>query len=141
VTGAGLPLDIIEWNTFTANNVVAIFTGQDNYAGMVRFGTIIDVIVSMKGCGTTGTTIVDILRGTGTLSTTPYSVTFGTIFTTAGNRPFIGATTASTNRTRNTAAPDITAFKKGDVFACDVVQAPFNATGLRVELIVQYTGT
>jgi hypothetical protein len=108
---------------------------------MPRFGSILDVIVSVRGAGTAGTLIVDIFRGTGTLSTTPYSVTFGTIFTTAANRPFIGAAAATTNRTRNTAAPDITAFKKGDVFSCDVVGIPTSGTGLRVQLIVQYTGS
>jgi Holliday junction resolvase len=53
----------------------------------------------------------------------------------------IGAAVGNSNQSRNTVAPDITAFKKGDVFSMDVKQIATGAVGLRVELIVQYTGT
>ena len=53
----------------------------------------------------------------------------------------IGATTAATNRTRDSASPDITAFKEGDVFKCDVAQAATGAQRLRVMLVVSYTGS
>jgi hypothetical protein len=53
----------------------------------------------------------------------------------------IGSAVTQGNRARNAVAPDITAFKKGDVFSVDVPQIATAAIGLRVELIVQYTGT
>lgn len=140
LTGAQVNLDIIDWNMASVV-AAAIGSGVDGYAPMPRFGTIIDVIASVVSQGTSGTTIVDVLRGTGTLSTTPYTVTFGTIFTTAGNRPMIGAAASPNNRSRDAAAPNITAFKKGDVFGIQVTSAATAASGLRVELIVQYTGT
>lgn len=137
LTGAQVNVLGIDWNL----SAVTIITGMDNHAIMPRFGTIKDVLMSLQANGTAGTTIVDMMRGTGTLSTTPYEVTFGTVFTTAGNRPMIGATAASTNRNRDTALPDITAFKKGDVFSVQVPQVATGASNLRVQLIVEYTGT
>ena len=135
-TEPGVALDVIAFN----QAVVAVGSGIDQLATMPRFGTIIDVIMSEANQGTVGTTICDVNIGTGTLSTTPYAVQFGTIFTTAANRPIIGAALSPTNQARNTATPDITAFKKGDVLSMDVPQAAAGALGLRIEVIVQFTG-
>jgi hypothetical protein len=97
-------------------------------------------MMSVMQQGTAGTTICDVMRGTGTLSTTPYTVQPGTIFTTSANRPMIGAAVGNTNQARNTLTPDITDFKKGDVFSVDVPQIATGALGLRIELLVRYTG-
>ena len=116
LTGPGVNLEILDWNVTGGLTQGTVGSGVDGFAVMPRFGTIVEVVLSLGNQGSAGTTIVDLLRGTGTLSATPYAVQFGTIFTTAGNRPMIGAAASPNNKTRDTAAPNITAFKKGDVF-------------------------
>src|SRR3989304_3860414 len=80
------------WGRPDWNSAVAVASGVDGLAIMPRFGTIKEVVASVYTLSAvaTGTTTVDVNRGTGTLSTTPYQVTFGTIFTTQANRPMIG---------------------------------------------------
>ena len=87
--------------------------------------TISPVYISLDYCGTTGTTIVDVLKN-GT-----------TIFTTPANRPTLPYNDA--NKVAVSGNPDITTISAEDVLSINIISAATKARGLNVTIPISYS--
>jgi len=136
-----IPTHMLVWE-LTGN--VALGTGVDGVRVAGAAGSVIAVYMTLRQRGKTGSTVVDINKGTPgvPLTTQQNATTNTTIYTTQANRPTLTGLTV--NQTDNafiqSSAPDVTTFNAGDLFTMDVDTAGSGNTclDLTVSLFIRF---
>lgn len=117
---------------------------QDDMRVAIRDGQIIATWLTIGQRGGSGSSIVDVNKGTpGTPHTTQQNdIALSTIYTTQANRPTLtgAAGEADENAMILSAEPDVKTFLRGDLFGIDLDQIAPQAEDLAVMVEVEYFG-